>query len=1295
MNVFISYARADGGPLARRLRDDFIAAEHEAWYDQSAIPGGADWSRAVEDAIDRCDCLVAVLTAGAFESAICRGEHLRALRRNKRLIPLLAQAVTDRPVYLETANFFEFTEPDRYGESLARLLEALDTGKGERLDNLDARYRTPNVFNVRPLPAGYVERAEELDALRQAVLEGGDGGLVAVHGLPGGGKSTLALSLCHLPIVQDAFPDGVIWVDVGRDRTERTLVDALALVGTSLGDSTDHYHTVADAAGRLRSVLQGKAVLLVLDDVWKRAHVEAFRAAAPKVRVLYTTRDETVPLFLGGYAERLGPMSTPVAVGMLEAITKRQDAGFTEVAERLGGLPIALKLVGARLGEGLGTDEWRDEFAAFSDLKLGRRAQGREDNVRICFDWSLELLSPEDRRCFDALGVLPEDTPTPTSVVSRLWQALDPPLPARDCVPLLTELKRLALVDLSDSDEVSLHDLMVEYARENLGDEATSVHRALLNSYRGDDRPWREVEADGYIHVQLAHHLDGAGARDELRSLLLDAGWLEVKLDTCGLPSLLGDYERLEDEEELRLVRRALRLSARALVASSAELPTQLVGRLGHRVEAGIASLLAGAGEDRDALWLRPVLTTLALPDDILRARLDGNLAVALNEDGSRAIVDDGHRIQVWDVRYGVVTTALDGHTDEVLALAVSGDGRRVLSGARDGTVRLWDGFRGGAPRFTSADLGGEVTAVSITSDGATGVSLTNGVVTVWDLRAPGARWTFRPESGARCIDVDDTGRLVLTGGEDGALRLWAVADEKETATMAAFEVPVTAARITGIDSTCVAGSLEGSMVVWSPATDAARPLGLPGGGPAHRAEVTSIALTADGRFALSGSLTPFIDWDFDAPAPVPDTVDQLVRYWDVSQGVMVRGLPQTSSAHSTAIDHDGRVGASSGHGTSLWDLWEAEERPASDQVSCVVRCIAVSPNSRLAAVATTDSRIRLWCVSDGAPQGDVLELPEHEDAEVLTFTEDGERLVAVSSWGLIRAWNADTGSLAYEHRAFAEIEEIASYDCFLHGREHAILCNRAGTMAYWDLNDGVELIRLEGAGGCPRRVAFARDGSRAVGLCPEDRAVHVWELRASGSTFSVDLGDAFPSREQLEKNREQPVDADFWEYLSHNDWWGLALSADGKRAVCTVEHGPLVVCDLERRTCTVIEADLEKNPDVFVLADGARALTRSFSGAVRLWDLNAGEEVWRLQVTEEPTDFEVTLANEDRWLVSGSSEGTVRLWDLDSREPLASFTADEYISGLAVTPDAGSIVAGDGHGNLHILRVEGVLSLT
>jgi hypothetical protein len=44
----------------------------------------------------------------------------------------------------------------------------------------------------------------------------------------------------------------------------------------------------------------------------------------------------------------------------------------------------------------------------------------------------------------------------------------------------------------------------------------------------------------------------------------------------------------------------------------------------------------------------------------------------------------------------------------------------------------------------------------------------------------------------------------------------------------------------------------------------------------------------------------------------------------------------------------------------------------------------------------------------------------------------------------------------------------------------------------------------------------------------------------------------------------------------------------------------------------------------------------------------------------------------------------------VDSREPLASFTADNYISGLAVTPDTGSIVAGDGHGNLHILRVEG-----
>src|SRR5215510_3088074 len=91
--MFISYARKDGRDLTVRLHDDLTTAGYSAWLDSSEIAGGASWSHAIEQAIERCDVALALLSAESFGSDICRAEQLRALRKDKRAIPSLAHLV--------------------------------------------------------------------------------------------------------------------------------------------------------------------------------------------------------------------------------------------------------------------------------------------------------------------------------------------------------------------------------------------------------------------------------------------------------------------------------------------------------------------------------------------------------------------------------------------------------------------------------------------------------------------------------------------------------------------------------------------------------------------------------------------------------------------------------------------------------------------------------------------------------------------------------------------------------------------------------------------------------------------------------------------------------------------------------------------------------------------------------------------------------------------------------------------------------------------------------------------------
>jgi hypothetical protein len=95
--IFISYARVDGAPLAERLERDLAASGHEPWRDRTEIEHGVDWSNAIEKAIDECDAAIALLTKGAYDSGICKAEQGRALRKQKRLLPLLVQKSAHAP----------------------------------------------------------------------------------------------------------------------------------------------------------------------------------------------------------------------------------------------------------------------------------------------------------------------------------------------------------------------------------------------------------------------------------------------------------------------------------------------------------------------------------------------------------------------------------------------------------------------------------------------------------------------------------------------------------------------------------------------------------------------------------------------------------------------------------------------------------------------------------------------------------------------------------------------------------------------------------------------------------------------------------------------------------------------------------------------------------------------------------------------------------------------------------------------------------------------------------------------
>jgi hypothetical protein len=222
-----------------------------------------------------------------------------------------------------------------------------------------------------------------------------------------------------------------------------------------------------------------------------------------------------------------------------------------------------------------------------------------------------------------------------------------------------------------------------------LGNEA-ALHARLVDRLGNP----KEIQ-DRYALHWFPWHLGKAGRDDARRALLVDFDWMMAKLKGTDIQSLIADYDYLPKETDLRTVQSVLQ-PAHILAANLRELPGQLLGRLPGRLSQGIDGLRTQASKHKSFPWLRPLSPSLTPLDASIVRTLQGHAgwvtAVALTPDG-RHIVSCSYdnTLRLWDLESGKTIRTLQGHTDGFNAVALTPDGRRAVSSSDDHTLRMWD----------------------------------------------------------------------------------------------------------------------------------------------------------------------------------------------------------------------------------------------------------------------------------------------------------------------------------------------------------------------------------------------------------------------------------------------------------------------------------------------------------------------------------------------------------------------------------------------------------------------------
>ncbi|MEU5594831.1 tetratricopeptide repeat protein [Streptomyces sp. NPDC020298] len=331
-------------------------------------------------------------------------------------------------------------------------------------------------MDVRPF-SGREDQLAELTG-RLVAADGPDGTeggaavvVSAVSGTAGVGKTALAVRWAHQ--VREAFPDGQLYVDLRGYDPDEPVSAAQALAGflTALGVPGQEIPLrLSDRAARYRTAVDGRRLLVLLDNAASAAQVRPLLPGSPTCKVLITSRDSLSSLVSVHGARRVvvDVLSPHEALALLrDLIGPRVDtdhAAATTLAEQCGRLPLALRvaaeLVLSRPLEPLAhlVEELRDHRRRLDLLDAGDGDPRAA--VRAVFSWSYDRLPEHEARLFRLLGLHPGPDAEVHSAAALAGETVERTRRALDV------LARAHLVHRSGPGRHGMHDLLRVYAAE-------------------------------------------------------------------------------------------------------------------------------------------------------------------------------------------------------------------------------------------------------------------------------------------------------------------------------------------------------------------------------------------------------------------------------------------------------------------------------------------------------------------------------------------------------------------------------------------------------------------------------------------------------------------------------------------------------------------------------------------------------------------------------------------------------------------------------------------------------------
>ncbi|MBE9206030.1 serine/threonine protein kinase [Nostoc sp. LEGE 06077] len=274
---------------------------------------------------------------------------------------------------------------------------------------------------------------------------------------------------------------------------------------------------------------------------------------------------------------------------------------------------------------------------------------------------------------------------------------------------------------------------------------------------------------------------------------------------------------------------------------------------------------------------------------------------LAITQNGKTLVSGSSDKtIKIWNLADSSLIRTISGHDSGVIAVAISPDNQTLVSSSNDQSIRIWN-LESGALIHTLNEHKGAVWSITITPEGQTLVSGSGDkTIKIWHLKTGELIKTLTSHlSSVMSLAISHDGKTLVSGSNDKTIKIWNLATGELIRTIKAHDDAVIALAITPDDQTLVSSSNDKTIKIWNLTTGSLiRTL------TGHNAEVFSVSISPDGKTLASGS------------------GDTTIKLWNLNNGSLIRTLTgHTTTVYSVVFSPDSQtlVSGSSDRSIKIW----------------------------------------------------------------------------------------------------------------------------------------------------------------------------------------------------------------------------------------------------------------------------------------------------------------------------------------------------------------------------------------